>query len=417
MIFIPSRKEQTKTKIFRRLTEPEKVYLPLDGYKTTANPVVNIGDAVKKHQLVAQSEGIFKTSIHSPVSGIVTSAKEIEGKHHLVIENDFKETTIAPHPKNADNLTEEEILRILSDYGIEGSGGARFPTHLKYRTGTKSIDTFIINGAECEPYLSADFALMKYEAEAILKTAKIINRVLKAKEIILAIEKQNRELKSVFEKLSASLNLPLRIQLLPDEYPRGGELQLIQSVTGKEIPKGSIPLNYGVVVSNVGTLWAIHRAVFEDLPYTERMMTISGENLSSAGNYWVKIGTPIQHILNEIGIQWNPEEQSVILGGPMMGKAVHHPEMPVHKGSGGLLILPVSKNNRYNCIQCGYCADVCPQHLMPMEFSRSVLAGNAARLNDYGLSNCIECGACAYICPSDVPLMSHIFKGKEMIAI
>lgn len=415
MIFIPSPQKEAKLSPIKELTPPSMLYIPLYGYKTTLQPLVKIGDSVKKYQPIAQSEGFFRTVVHAPVSGTIVGDIFIENQSYLVIENDFKEESITVKPFDVDHLSKEEIIDILATYGIEGSGGARFPTHLKYRIGANKVDTFIINGAECEPYLNADFALMRYKTESILKAIRLVQQLLNAKEIVIAIEKHNKELKKVFESYFSAFQLPIRVQLLPDEYPQGGELQLIRSVTGKELLKGSIPIQSGVVVNNVGTLWAVYNVFYEGKPYVERIVTISGELSAHSGNYIVKVGTPVSHILDKIGWSWNLDKYEIILGGPMMGRAVHQPETPIGKGNGGLLILSKTKTKQYNCIQCGYCTDVCPQHLMPMEFVRSVVRNDTERLIDHHLNDCIECGTCEYACPSDVPLMHNIFSGKAML--
>lgn len=416
MIPIPSDKHSTKSLPIERMEAPELLYLPLDAYRNTMQPIVRPGQQVKKYQQVARSEGVFAARSHAPVSGIVKEIEEIDGKSFLVLQNDFKEEALPVQLQNLSELTNQDLLEILVEYGIEGSGGARFPTHLKYNVGTKEIETFIINAVECEPYLNTDFVLMRDHIEALFKAIEVIQKLIHARQIVFGIERHNKELKSLIEQKNNIGNGKVRVKLLPDEYPQGGELQLIQSVTGKEIPKGNIPADAGVVVSNVGTLWAVYQAFFEGKPYTERVITVSGNKSSKKGNYWVKIGTPVEHILLQTGHKGDLQSQTVILGGPMMGKAVQTLKTPVHKGTGGVLILNNPKTEAFNCIECGYCVDVCPQHLMPMEFVRFYQEKDDRKLKAFHLQDCIECGACAYICPSEVPLMESIFKGKEIIA-
>lgn len=341
--------------------------------------------------------------------------REIEGKLFLVLQNDFKEETLPVEPHNPQELTNEEMLEILVECGIEGSGGARFPAHLKYNVGAKDIEMFIINAVECEPYLNADYVLIRDHIESLFKAIEAIQQLIRTRQIVFGIERHNKELKSLIEQKRNIGAGMVRVKLLPDEYPRGGELQLIRSVTGKEIPKGSIPADAGVVVSNVGTLWAVYQALYEGKPYTERIITVSGNKHAKKGNYLVKIGTPVEHILRRTGQKGDLPSQTVILGGPMMGKAVQSLDLPVDKGTGGLLMLDNPKAEVFNCIGCGYCVDVCPQHLMPMEFVRFYQEKNSKTLRGLHLQDCIECGACAYICPSEVPLMESILKGKTLI--
>lgn len=414
MMHIPSLKRVTKHIPIQEIESPTELYLPLKGYKGNMEAIVQPGQHVKKYQLLAELSGVFAATLHAPVSGTVEGIFEINGEPHLKLINDFKDDEAQLPNINIDTLATADILKILKDYGIEGSGGARFPAHLKYNVSTP-IDTFIINGAECEPYLSADYALIKNETTALLKAINILQRVINAGKIVIVIEKQHKELLPILKQYIVASGLPVSVHLLPNEYPQGGELQLIKSVTGKELAKGSIPATHGVVVSNIGTLWATYRAFYENKPYTERIITVSGEKAANKGNYLVKIGTPVSFILGQLGTGWDIHKQSVIMGGPMMGRVTHQPDATINKGTGGVLVLPNPKSDSYNCIQCGYCADVCPQHLLPMEFARHENNNNPKRLQAYHLADCIECGACAYSCPSDVPLMQSIFKGKQQL--
>ncbi|KOS04889.1 hypothetical protein AM493_01650 [Flavobacterium akiainvivens] len=412
MMHITSLKSKTKHIPIATLADPPELYLPLYGYKGTMDLLVQPGETVKKYQPVAASEGVFAACVHAPVSGTIEGIEDINGQPHLKLINNFKDNEYELPSLNPDGLTNAQILSILKEYGIEGSGGARFPTHLKYDVEGR-ISTLIINGAECEPYLSADYALLKNELPALVKAIQLLQKVVRAQWVVIAIEKQHRELKKLLSPL-----LPvhaIETHLLPNEYPQGGELQLIKSVTGKELPKGSIPAQHGIMVSNVGTLWAVYNAFYGNKPYTDRVITLSGEKARHIGNYSVKVGTPVWFIMQELGMDWNPEQQTVILGGPMMGRAVHDARSPINKGTGGVLIMPQAKANDNNCIQCGYCADACPQRLMPMEFVRPEARADKERLLQLNLTDCIECGACAYICPSDVPLMKSIFTGKQTL--
>lgn len=411
---IGSLKKKTKLLPISEFKSPEMFFLPLHAYKEEMFPVINLGEYVKKYQLVAKSTGFFASQIHAPVSGFFNGIELINGASYLKIKNDFREEEFERETFSVENLISETILKIIKEYGIEGSGGARFPAHLKYAVAEKSIETLIINGAECEPYLSADYALMRHKTEELFKAISIIQKIINAQKVIIAFEKQHKELKSVFKPFLNKYNFEVGIKLLPNEYPQGGELQLIKSVTGKELQKGSIPAEHGVVVTNTGTLYAIYNAIFENKPYIERVITISGEKASIIGNFLVKIGTPASFLLEKLGMNWN-KDQTIIFGGPMMGKAIQNKNEAINKGTGGVLILPQSKNNRYNCIQCGYCADVCPQHLLPMEFARHEISNDIEKLMSLNISDCIECGACAYICPSDLPLMKSIFTGKKAI--
>lgn len=411
---ISSLKKETKNQEIEGLPDPPYVMMSLLGYQSQLKPLVEPGIHVLQYQLIAQSENNWSIKLHAPISGIV-DVVEYNGQNYIKITNDFKNERMVCVPPKLAALNNQDILRVIRDAGIVGSGGAGFPTHIKYDVADRPITHFIINGAECEPYLSADYSLMNQEENHLWKTVQVIQKLIKAKYVILAIEKQNRELKKKIEHQISQLNINIKVQLLGNDYPQGSELQLIKTVTGKIIPKGSIPAHHGVIVSNIGTIKAIANALYQGIPYTERIVTVSGEKAKTRGNFLLKIGTPIHHILEQIGQDWQPDDQQIILGGPMMGKAVTHSEESISKGTGGLLLLRHLKTEVFNCIQCGYCADVCPQKLMPMEFARHAVRGNSDGLNQFDLKSCIECGACAYVCPSDVPLMSSIITGKQLI--
>ncbi len=415
MMYISSLKAKTKKLIIEQLPDASTLYMPLGAYQGKMNPLVNAGDYVNKYQLIAITEDSSRICLHSPVSGIVEECVVLNNQPFLKIKNDFKEKEEELFIPEINSLSKKSLLNIIRESGITGSGGAGFPTHLKYRTEGNSISHFIVNGAECEPFLSADYAVLKRDGKKLMETLTVIQYLTGAECVVLAIEKQNKELKDQIERLSKESKLALKVHLLENQYPQGGELQLIKAVTGIELPKGSVPAQYGVIVSNVGTIYALYNAFFYGRPYVERIITVSGDLVKKPGNFSVKIGTPVKHILDELGVKEGVNDMQVVLGGPMMGKAVNQAEEPIGKGTGGVLVLKKKIAKQYNCIQCGYCSDVCPQHLMPMEFVRYALRENFNGLQKNNLNSCIECGACAYACPSDVPLMEAIKLGKQLI--
>lgn len=414
MLLITSLKHKTKKIQIQTIADPEFFYIPLNSYRSEMKSLVEIGDEVRKNQLLAKSEDFFSSSIHAPVSGIISDFIQIDEQNFIVLKNDFKNEELIFRSDDYTKLTASDFIKKLSNFGIEGSGGARFPTHVKYNISDSEIKTFIINGVECEPYLSADYVLMKEKTLELMKGLQTVQHFIKAKKIVVAIEKQNKELSDVLLKYSKDYNLPLSIKLVKNNYPQGSEQQLIKSITGKEIKKGEVPAKYGILVNNVGTIWAIYKAFYENIPFTERLITISGENSTTLGNYLVKIGTPIEHVLYETQISKNNYE-TVVLGGAMMGKAVKSLLMPINKGSGGILLLKNQKNTSHNCISCGYCVDVCPQRLLPLEFLRANSEKKVSKLKEFNVVDCIECGACAYVCPSNLPLMNAIFEGKMLL--
>lgn len=416
MLLIPSLKSKTKERPLESIADPKDLYMPLETYGSMRlSPVVEIGEYVKKHQLIASSEGTFAGRLHAPVSGQIIDFLQFEGKPMIHLQNDFMDTEYPIAAVSTDSITLQEMKEMLFEYGIQGAGGSQFPTHLKYNIGQKNIETLIFNGAECEPYLSADFTLMNEKADELMSAAQVIGRVLNTSRLVFAIERQNLSVRKILFQSAERMGLHIEVKILPDTYPQGGELQLIKSVTGMKIRKGSIPADYGILVNNVSTLWAIYCALFEGRPKTERVVTISGNSCQHIGNYLIKVGTPVDHILRETGNSWDLDVHTIVLGGAMMGKAVTSPLTPIHKGAGGVLVMRRNISTKNNCIKCGFCVDVCPQQLMPLEFVRHNIANDLMGLKDFNLQDCIECGACAYVCPSEVPLMESIFDGKAKI--
>lgn len=416
MLSIPSLKKETKKKQIVSLADPMDFYMPLSGYKEPMQPVVKVGEIVKKYQVIATGSVTAAGKIHAPASGLINAFTKIGNKPVVHLINDFKETQLPASDYDTSEINLELLQKILLNCGVHGAGGSQFPTHLKYNLEKERINTLIFNGAECEPYLSSDTALMKYETSELLQAAKILQNVLGASEIMFGIEKHNKSLKTHLLENAQKIQLAVKVKILPDTYPQGGELQLIKSITKLELRKGSIPSQHGILVNNIGTLRAVYDAVFKSQPMIDRIVTVSGNHTSDSEILRVKIGTPVSHLLNLTGNKWNPEKQTVVLGGAMMGKSIDSPLQPIEKGSGGLLILKKLKAAENNCIKCGFCVDVCPQKLMPLEFVRHNIDQDLNALRNFNLQDCIECGACAYICPSSVALMENIFDGKMKLS-
>lgn len=421
MMHIFSMKGKTKEKGIEEIPDAPVLYLTLcQNAGLPPQPLVTIGDKVLQYQLIAKINGSISANLHAPVSGTVKDIgiyPTADGTlvETIVVENDYLYQKTNILPADLEKLTPKDILQLIEDAGIVGEGGAQFPTHIKYKVEGTKINSFIINGAECEPYLTSDYALMKHETKKLFETALLINKVVKAKEIIIAIEKRYKDLVPVF---STYLKEPqynqFKVSVLPDQYPQGGELQLIKSVTGITLAKGSYPASVGILVSNVGTVNAIYSALVEGKPVIDRVVTVSGEKSTTYGNFRVKIGTPVSHIMEQLKIEHNKSQQ-LVLGGPMMGKNVATLSAPVTKGSSGLLILEKKAIHQNNCIYCGYCVDVCPMHLMPMQFVKYFKKEKFDKLIEYNITDCIECSACEYICPASVPLISSIKSGKSVL--
>ena len=417
-----SMKPMTKDKKLKEINDASLLYVPLSQHiGSPAIETVKIGDRIKKYEKIGEISGNISANIHSPISGDVVDIIEHPISNGtkaktVIIVNDFQNNEVELEKRKVEDLRrikKEDIFRIISDAGIVGLGGAQFPTHIKYDIKFKKVETFIINGAECEPYLTSDYSLMKNFTKEILNGIKVIEKLLNPKEIVIGIENENSNLFEKFEEVAKEEKVDLKIKLLPTIYPQGSELQLINTVTGKKVKKGEIPLNQGVIVSNVGTVKAIYDAFFEGKPLIERIITISGEKARNIGNYKVKIGTPLYHIVNELGIK---KEEKVIFGGPMMGIEVFDSRIPVIKGTSGILFLSTEEIEREPCISCGYCVEACPMNLMPFEFADYYEKGKYEKMIKANIQNCIECGACEFICPSRVSLIESIKNGKAILS-
>lgn len=421
---IDSMKHVTKKMNLATMEDPEYFYVPLSQHiGQISSEIVKKGDYVKQYQKIGEIQGNISAAVHSPVSGVVEEILENPVANGnkvktVKIKNDFEynsENTEKRTMKSLSEYTKEEILDIIKESGIVGEGGAQFPAYVKYDIGDKVVDTFILNGSECEPYLTADYMIMNEWTEQFFDGIKIVEKLLNPKKIVVGIEEENRELVERFSEVFRKKNMTnIEICVLPTAYPQGSELQLIKTITGKELKKGSLPVDFGVVVSNVGTVKSVYDAFIEGKPLIERVVTISGEKTEKRGNYLIKTGTQLSHIMEKI----NPEKDAkIIFGGPMMGEEVKDMNVPVIKGTSGILFLSGDIDNieRNNCISCGYCVDACPMGLMPMKFEEMYRKGKYKKLVKLNLDMCIECGACEYSCPSRVPLIKSIKEGKGML--
>ena len=417
---IESMKHMTKVLEIEKLQDSKIFYISLSQHiGQISKEIVKVGDFVKRYEKIGEMQGNIFSPIHSPVSGQVIDIKEMilpnkKMARTVVIKNDFKDEEIETEKREIselENYKKEEILEIIKNSGIVGEGGAQFPTYVKYDIKNKKVKTFIINGAECEPYLTSDYSVMKNFANDLIKGIKIVKYLINPKNIVIGIEDENFELKQILKKAILEEKMKIKIKILPTSYPQGSELQLIAKITGKKIKKGELPINKGVVVSNVSTIKSIYDAFTNGIPLVERIVTVSGESLSKIGNYIIKIGTPLEHIIKTL----EPNENSkIIFGGPMMGQEIFDNSTATIKGTSGILFLKnEGEIERNNCISCGYCVEVCPMNLMPLEFAEFYEKNEYKMMAKANIMSCIECGACEYACPSRVPLIESIKNGKE----
>ncbi|MBQ4578163.1 MAG: electron transport complex subunit RsxC [Clostridia bacterium] len=410
-------KEMSKTTPEVKVIDPETVVIPmLQHIGAPCTPMVQVGDRVLKGQKIGDGEGLC-VPVHASVSGTVVA---IEPKPHVrgglvnavVIENDHKyESVTMPHASNDD-----EILHSIREAGIVGMGGAAFPGNVKALGAMGNVDTLIANGCECEPYITADDTLLRTTPEQVLEGMLILRSLLNPKRTVLAVEDNKTEAIAELRKL-----LPcypdIELVVLPTRYPQGSEKQLIQAVTGRQVPPGQLPVKVGCAVFNVSTFAAICRAATEGRALTERIVTVSGEAIAKPQNFIVPIGTSF-HDLIEVAGGLHDKTERVISGGPMMGAAQSDLAVPVIKATNSVLCLLKDVNGAAEnpvCLRCGKCVSVCPMRLQPLYMYRFTNAGRVDELNRMNLLDCMECGSCAFTCPGKLPLVETFRKGKQMV--
>lgn len=406
---------------------PERVVVPLSQHLgAPAVPVVERGANVVTGQLLAKGQGFISANIHSPVSGKVfkiDTAVDASGyKRNAVIidvEGDDWDPAIDRTGTLNDNIQadREEIIRKVQEAGIVGMGGAAFPTHVKLSVPKgKKAELLIINGVECEPFLTADHRLMLEKGNELLVGTRLIMKALDVREAVIGIEANKPDAIEYLTGL-AEKQLGITVQALKVKYPQGGEKQLIKAITGREVPSGGLPVDVGVVVHNVGTTYAVYEAVQKNKPLIERIVTVTGRTLAKPSNFLVRIGTPVSALIDAAG--GLPEDTGkVILGGPMMGKAINKLEIPVTKGTSGILIMPDEDAHRGEvdpCIRCSKCVSVCPMGLEPYLLMPLAEHKKWERAEHERIMDCIECGSCSFICPANRPLLDYIRLGKMQV--
>ena len=410
-------KEMSKTNPEIRTIEPDTVVIPMVQHiGAPCTPLVSVGDRVKKGQKIGDGEGLC-VPVHASVSGVVTA---IEPRPHVrgglvnavVIANDFRnETMTMPHA-----VTDDEILHSIREAGIVGMGGAAFPGNVKALGAMGNVDTLIANGCECEPYITADDTLLRNSPEQVLEGMLILRNLLDPQRTVLAVEDNKTEAIAELKKLLPAFP-DIELVILPTRYPQGSEKQLIQAVTGRQVPPGQLPVKVGCAVFNVSTFAAICRAVADGTSLTERIVTVSGEAIASPQNFIVPIGTSF-HDLIEIAGGLHDKTERVISGGPMMGVAQSDLSVPVVKATNSILCLLKDENGAAEnpvCLRCGKCVSVCPMRLQPLYMYRFTNAGRVDELMRMNLLDCMECGSCAFTCPGKLPLVETFRKGKQMV--
>lgn len=423
----PHEYKRAATKSIIVLDPPVQAIIPLaQSLGAPSVPVVNKGDVVKTGQLIAKGEAFISSNIHSSVSGKVAKIDEyIETsgyrKQCIIIDTEgdewMEDIDRTTEIKRQCNLTKEEIIARMKEKGVVGLGGATFPAHVKYMIPKdKTPEYLIINAVECEPMLSADHRLMLEKGTEMLIGTEILMKALGVDKAMIGIENNKPDAIELLTKLAKDFK-GISVHPLKVQYPQGAEKQLINALLGREVPSGKLPIEVGCVVNNSGTAFAVYEAVQKNKPLIDRVVTVTGPEVKEPGNFLVRIGTPVTNLIEKAG--GLPENTGKIInGGPMMGKAIPSPEVPVTKGTSGILIFPDYNSKRatvQNCIRCARCTQVCPMGLEPY------LLAPQAELADYegaeknSIMDCIECGSCQYTCPSGRPLLDHIRLGKNKV--
>jgi electron transport complex protein RnfC len=406
-----------------RIVLPKQVVIPMVQHiGAPCTPLVNVGDKVLRGQKIGDGQGLC-VPVHASVSGTVAA---IEERPHpsgrmilsVVIDNDFRDETIpAQIPETSiEDMDIDTILHTIRESGIVGMGGAAFPGNVKALSAMGHVDTLIANACECEPYITADDSLLRTDPEHVLQGMQIMRRVLNPEHAVLAVEDNKAE---AIAKLQTLLpGYPgIELRVLPTRYPQGAEKQLIQSVTGREVAPGQLPVSVGCAVFNVSTYAAIYRAVCLGLPLTQRIVTVSGETVNHPQNFIVRIGTPFHDLIAEAG-GLRDETERVISGGPMMGVAQSDLSVPVVKATNSILCLPHDLNGAAEnpvCLRCGKCVGVCPMRLQPLYMYRYAKCENVAELERLNLMDCMECGCCAFTCPGKLPLVESFRRSKALL--
>lgn len=408
---------------------PAKVYIPMSMHiGAPSKPLVAVGDQVKMGQIIAESQGFVSVPAHASVSGKVVDFVQMPVPNGrfvdcVVIENDFQDQWIeaqepvSPQPQLLD--AKALSAKVLAA-GVVGMGGATFPTHVKYAPSKegKKADHIILNGIECEPFITADHRIMLEKSDRIIAGLKYLMKIADCPKGVIAIEANKMD---VFEKMHQLTQGEPDIEavLCEEKYPQGSEKQLIYAVTGREIPPGGLPLDVGVIVNNVATAVAVADAVEYNRPLIDRIVTINGNGIAKPGNYLVRIGTLYQDLIEEAG-GFVGTTAKVISGGPMMGFAVYTTDMPVMKGTSGILVFNESaevllREEEGPCVRCARCIDACPMGLEPTSIMKKAKRQNWAAAKEYDAASCIECGSCSYVCPSLIPLVQYIRLAKQYV--
>ncbi|HPE55047.1 MAG TPA: electron transport complex subunit RsxC [Bacteroidales bacterium] len=423
----PAENKISEDKKIEVLPLPKIAYIPISQHLgAPAKPLVNKGDAIKVGQQIAKGEAFISANIHSSVSGKVQKVDTV------IDASGYKRTAVVVQVEGDEwedgidrtrdikrdiTLSQKEIIAKINEKGIVGLGGATFPSHVKLMVPDgKKADVLIINGVECEPYLTSDHRLMLEMGEEMMIGVEILKRALGVNRAVIGIENNKPDAIEHLSKIAKNFS-GIEVQGLKVKYPQGAEKQLIKAIINREVPSGKLPIEVGAVVNNSGTAYAVYEAVQKNKPLIERVVTITGKSVKNPGNFMVRIGTPVSELI-EAGGGLPDDTGKVISGGPMMGKALNSLEAPIVKGTSGILIMQEEEAARkqvLNCIRCSRCVSVCPMGLEPYLLEKVVMFEDFERTEKERVMDCIECGSCQFTCPANRPLLDYIRLGKNKV--
>lgn len=417
-------KEHTKDKPIERLKAPDFVILPMSMHiGAPCEPIVKKGDYVFLGQKIADSGAPVSSPVHATVSGTIRDILPMPHANgskvmSIIIDNDFKDE-LHPDIKPIDitKLTISEMISTIRDAGIVGHGGAAFPTHVKINSSIGKADRLLINASECEPYITSDYRLLLERTEEIVEGTKLLQKIFGNINTEICLESNKRDAVPILKKYLGE-NSDIKINVLQTKYPQGAEKQLIYAVTKREVPSGKLPADAGCAVFNADTAAAVYRLFSRGIPVIRRIVTVSGNAVVEPKNLEVRIGTPVENLLEACG-GLNAPPTKLLMGGPMMGNPLYTTEVPVIKGTNAILAFDEDEPKnplKPICIRCGRCVDICPMKLVPTNIYKYHDKDSIADLEKLNALDCIECGACSYICPGSLPLVHGIRLAKQRIA-
>lgn len=417
------KKNLAKDKSIVRLPLPGELIVSMSQHLgAPAKALKAKGDTVAKGELIGQASSFISADVHSPVDGVVTEIRKVElasgaVADALVIKVNEEQTDPFTEIYDWNSQSREEIQALIKSMGIVGMGGATFPTSVKFSIPLgKKVEYLVINGAECEPYLTCDYRLMLEKADEVLEGIMVAAKAVEPEHIIIGVELNKKDAIEHLEARANALGYPIIVQPLKMKYPQGDEKQLLKACINREIPSGKLPLDIGAVVCNLGTTFAIYEAAKFHKPLFERVITVSGESINEPKNVIAPIGTKFSELIAFAG-GIKEDVSELVSGGPMMGFGVSDDQTPTVKGSSGLLALPltIDDSKSFPCVSCGKCVQHCPMGLQPNKMFRLIKHGRYQEaMNEYSLMDCKECGCCSFTCPSHIPLVQGFKLGKKL---